>query len=57
MERTLSCSGDEIVVGPFRVVPLGQFIECDREPIKIGSREALDKASIMPNVPPLRTRS
>ena len=38
MERTLSCSGDELVFGPFRIVPLRRIIERDGEPIKIGSR-------------------
>ena len=38
MERTLSCSGDELVFGPFRVVPLRRTIARDGEPIKIGSR-------------------
>ena|ERR1700688_4580571 len=38
MESTLSCSGDELVFGPFRVAPLRRIIERDGEPIKIGSR-------------------
>ena len=38
MERTLSCGGDELVFGPFRVVPLRRIIERDGEPIKIGGR-------------------
>ena len=38
MEITLSCSGDELVSGPFRIVPLRRTIERDGEPIKIGSR-------------------